>query len=424
MTLAQPVARRKWLRRAKQEPLYGLHLPERMGYYTCPAEVSQRSVPLVWLHTVSLGETRAVVPFLQALRQALPGMRLLLTHGTATGREAGQALLQAGDLQVWQPWDSPAAVQRFVRHFQPSIGLLMETEVWPNLAHVCREAGIPLCLVNARMSEKTLRQSLRWSSLALPAYRALHGVWAQTEADAQRLRQLGATVQGVMGNFKYDVHPSPSLQAQGRAWRDACRVQQGIPVLLFASSREGEETLWLEALQTLSSTQQGAPRVQWLVVPRHPQRFGEVAQLLEQAGYVVQRRSQWGDAGPQLNTPQPTVWLGDSLGEMPLYFGMAHVALLGGSFAPLGGQNLIEAAACGVPIVMGPHTFNFTQACLDAEQTGVARRVADIGQAVHAATAWAYGAQLPQTQVLAQDWVAQHRGAAQRTAHAVRAVLG
>jgi 3-deoxy-D-manno-octulosonic-acid transferase len=217
--LAQPLVRRKLRRRARAEPLYGEHMAERFGHYTQPVSAAGEG-PLVWLHAVSLGETLAAATLIAALRAQLPGMRLLLTHGTATGRAAGARLLQAGDIQVWQPWDTVSAVRRFLTRFRPQLGLLMETELWPNLVAQSARAGVPLCLVNARLSEKTLRSSQRWGALARDTYAGLHAAWAQSEADAQRLRALGAPVRGVMGNFKFDMAPNPALLAQGRAWRD------------------------------------------------------------------------------------------------------------------------------------------------------------------------------------------------------------
>ena len=329
-------------------------------------------------------------------------------------------------MQVWQPWDTPAAVARFLAHFRPRIGLLMETEVWPNLVAGCAQAGLPLCLVNARMSDKSLREAQKLAWLSRPAYRSLRAVWAQSGDDAARLTQLGASVQGVMGNFKFDATPDAAQLAQGRA----LRRHSPVPVLMFASSREGEEAMLLEKFKekvsaagtdgAQAATKRIASAVQWLVVPRHPQRFDAVARLFEDAGFTVSRRSQWTDGVPA----QADVWLGDSLGEMALYFGLADAALLGGSFAPLGGQNLIEAAACGCPVVMGPHTFNFAEAATLAETAGAALRTTDLSQAVDQAAALVQSPHaLEQARSAALALSRAHRGAALRTAEAVRALL-
>jgi len=412
--LAQPLLRRKLARRAVAEPGYAVAVPERFGHYTQPPEAASE---LVWVHAVSLGESRAAGILIQALREAVPGVRILLTHGTATGRAEGQRLLRAGDVQVWQPWDTPAAVQRFLRHFRPRLGLLMETEVWPNLVLKSRAAGVPLALVNARMSEKSLRSALRWASLMRPTYGALAAVWAQTEDDAERLRALSATVQAVTGNLKFDAQPDALQCAQAQAWRNGLAR----PVLMFASSREGEEAQWLEAVRTLPGASQ---QVQWLIVPRHPQRVDEVERLFTDAGLTVSRRSRWSADGPQGAALQADVWLGDSLGEMALYYSLADAALLGGSFAPLGGQNLIEAAACACPVFMGPHTFNFAEVAQHAQAEGAARRVPDMAQAVQqacSAVADTVAMQGWRTQALA--FTQAHKGAARRVAALVKELL-
>jgi 3-deoxy-D-manno-octulosonic-acid transferase len=424
LRLAQPLLRRKLARRGVEEPGYLEAVEERFGHYDSPPGSGY-----IWLHAVSLGETRAAAILIAQLRERLPGMRLLLTHGTATGRAEGRKLLHAGDAQAWQPWDTPAAVNRFLTHFSPRAGILMETEVWPNLAAACAQAGVPLMLVNARLSAKSLQQAQRLAWLSLPAYRSLAAVWAQTEPDAQRLRQLGASVRGVFGNLKFDAAPDAAQLERGRAWRAVI----GRPVLMFASAREGEESLLLQVLQSFEArrrassaphgVEQIAAGVQWLIVPRHPQRFDEVAALITQHGFSVARRSAW-DAGPPSVADGPiTVWLGDSLGEMALYYGMSDVALLGGSFAPFGGQNLIEAAACGCPVVMGPSTFNFAEAAQLAQEAGAARRVQSLEEGVGVALAMVVAADggdgLRRAVRSATDFAASHRGAVDQTVDAV-----
>ena len=396
VTLGQPLLRRKLARRGQQEPGYLEAMGERFGHYSQPAETASE---LVWVHAVSLGETRTAAMLLKSLRAHYPALRLLLTHGTATGREEGRALLKSigrpGDVQVWQPWDSPAAVARFFSHFRPRLGLLMETEIWPNTVAESQRRGMPLVLVNGRMSAKSLKQALRLSALSLPAYGALSAVYAQTEEDAGRFRQLGAPVAGVFGNLKFDATPDAVQLEKGRMWRETLAQ----PVLMFASSREGEEDEFLKqisafaqagraqkAMNSVASKPDKAFKA--LIVPRHPQRFGEVAALVAQHGLRVSRRSQWaGSPADSEEAMTADVWLGDSLGEMALYYGLGDVALLGGSFAPLGGQNLIEAAACGCPVVMGPHTFNFLEAADLAEAEGAALRVAGMAEAVQAGLA-------------------------------------
>lgn len=431
MRLAQPFLRRKLRARGVHEPGYLEAVAERFGHYAgTPAQATGNTV---WLHAVSLGETRAAAVLVARLRERLPGMRLLLTHGTATGRAEGAKLLRPGDVQTWQPWDTPAAVRGFLDHFKPRIGILMETEIWPNLVTACQQRGVPLVLANARMSQKSQQQAQRLAWLSRPAFGALSAVWAQTPLDAQRLTQLGAKVRGVFGNLKFDAAPNAEQLAAGRAWRSAA----GRPVVMFASSREGEEALFLQLLASHRSQTplQGArtdvhplpPEVQWLIVPRHPQRFDEVAALIARHGFAVSRRSQWRDVPPLAasEAARPVVWLGDSLGEMALYYGLADVALLGGSFEPLGGQNLIEAAACACPVVMGPHTFNFAEAAELAAAAGAALRVASLPAALEAARRLAHDAAAQAAMAsAAAGFSSAHRGAVDKTAAAVLALLG
>lgn len=423
--LAIPLLKRKLARRAVAEPGYAVAVPERFGRYDGAPVRDAR--PLVWIHAVSLGEARAAEILLGPLRARLPGVRVLLTHGTATGRAQGARLLRDGDAQAWLPWDTPGAVRRFLRHFQPSIGVLMETEIWPNLVAECRAQGVPLVLANARLNEKSHAGARRLAWLARPAYAALRAVWAQSEDDARRLRALGAQVDGVLGNLKFDAEPDAALLARGRAWR----ARLARPVVLLASTREGEESAWLEcfkgntapALAGQALTAINSRDVQWLLVPRHPQRFDAVARLCEAAGLSVSRRSGWGEAPPEA-TGEADVWLGDSMGEMALYYALADVALLGGSFAPLGGQNLIEALACGCPVVLGPHTFNFAEAAAQAVQAGAAVRVADMAQGVGEGMAIALdGARHGALARQGQGFLQAHRGAAQATAEAIARLL-
>ncbi len=407
---AQPLLLAKLRRRGQQEPGYLQAIDERFGHYDTPA------VPgALWIHAVSLGETRAAAILMQALRARDPSLRILLTHGTATGRDEGVRLLQPGDRQAWLPWDAPGAVTRFLDHFQPCAGVLMETEVWPNLAAACAKRGVPLALANARLSDKSLRQAMRLRVLAQPAYASLAAVWAQTEDDAQRLTAAGARVSAVMGNLKFDADPDPALLAKGRQWHARC----GSAVLMFASSREGEEDEFLR--EAVARRGQG---LRWLLVPRHPQRFDAVAALAAQAGLSVSRRSTWGLAGPDDHALQADLWLGDTLGEMPLYYALSDVALLGGSFAPLGGQNLIEAAACACPVVMGPHTFNFARASEQAQAEGAALRVGGISEGIEQAVALVMQPSRRDAMAQAAQRFAQaHGGAADRTAQALFALM-
>ena len=383
---------------------------------------------------MSLGETRTAAILLKALREEHPGLRLLLTHGTATGRAEGRALLQPGDLQVWQPWDTREVVERFLGHFKPRLGLLMETEVWPCQVASAKARGLPLVLINGRLSDKSLQQALRISRLARPTFAALTAVYAQTALDAERYQKLGVQTTRVLGNLKFDIAPSASQQATGKAWRSASNES----VVMFASSREGEETLFIkeikalaQQIRALNATENIANErlkkrpVKYLIVPRHPQRFDEVAALVVQHGLTLSRRSGWpGSPFENEEAMRADVWLGDTLGEMPLYYALSDVAMLGGSFEKFGGQNLIEAAACGCPVVMGLHTYNFFEAAALAEAAGAAHRVADMAGALRWAVQCANDpAAQSRVAQAALAFAATHQGAARRTVQALAAHL-
>ena len=412
LRLATPLylARLWW--RGRREPGYRQHLAQRLGVYRGRAEPGA-----LWLHAVSLGETRAASALIDALRAQRPGLRLLLTHGTATGREAGLALLREGDRQAWLPYDTPGAVRRFLRHFAPAAGVLMETELWPALMREAERVDLPVLLANARLSERSAGRGRRLAWLLHPAARRLSWALAQTEADAERLRAAGAPRVRVVGNLKFDVTPPADAIARGRAWRAGLSR----PVVLAASTREGEEAMLLDAWAALSTTPP-APRPLLVIVPRHPQRFDEVGALVVARGLTLIRRSQWGESAPAV-AARADVWLGDTMGELPLYYALADVALLGGSFAPLGGQNLIEAAACGCPMVMGPHTFNFADAAARALAAGAARRADSIDDGIAQALALLDD---PARDVMARAalaFAAAHRGAAMRMARRIADML-
>ena len=409
LRLLVPVyALRLWWR-GSAEPLYRERLLERFGFHR-----DARTADWVWVHAVSLGETLAAAALIDALRIERPGMRLLLTHGTATGREAGRALLRAGDHQTWLPYDTPGATRRFFAQFRPAVGVLMETEVWPHLLLAAKDAGVPMVLANARLSAKSFARGRRLNAVLRPAIDSVALVLAQTDDDAQRIRASGAHAVEVCGNLKYDLTPEPDLLAQGAAWRALVPRD----VVLAAITREGEEALLLEAW-----ARQAPPGALLLIVPRHPQRFDEVAALVRAAGLSLARRSAWGDT-PPAEARRVQVWLGDSMREMALYYASARVALLGGSFAPLGGHNLIEAAACGCPLVMGPSTFNFSEAAQLSLASGASLRVADMAQGVARVNDLLGDPdRLAALSANALGFAAQHRGAARRMAQRIVALL-
>ncbi len=399
---AIPFAALYLLWRSRRQPEYRRHWVERFG---CAHYRYDSALPVIWIHAVSLGETRAVEPLIDALAARFPSHRLLLTHMTPTGRAAGAeiaARLPGRVLQSYLPYDLPYAVRRFLRAFRPVLGISVETEAWPNLVATAAQLRIPLALVNARLSERSYRVSQRYAALMRETAARFSLGLAQTEADAERIRKVGARAVEVTGNMKFDFTPDDAQVARGKAWRRACSAQT---VWLFASTREGEEAMILDALPERADAM-------IVVVPRHPQRFDEVARLFEARGRPLVRRSRSSleaDLGPG-------VVLGDSMGEMAMYYAAADIAFIGGSLLALGGQNLIEACAVGTPVVVGPHTFNFEQATHDAIEAGAAVRVADATDAIATMASIAFDrARQRRMSAAALQFAGAHRGATART---------
>lgn len=404
--LIQPLIWLRLLWRALKQPEYLQDLGERYGHYAQPAQVR-----LFWLHAVSVGETRAAEPLIEALLDEYPDHSLLLTHMTPTGRAAGFELIaKYGSrlAQAYLPYDLPGACGRFLDHFKPCLGLLMETELWPNLIAAAKARNVPVLLVNARLSVRSQRGYQRLMKLFRPAFESLRAVAAQTPADAERLIAIGAQRVSVLGNLKFDVIPSPAKLQLGKQWRKELGTR---PVWLVASTREGEEALILDAF-----ARHDRPDLLLLLVPRHPQRFREVLALIEERKLLLCRRSEG-----SLPVTETRVWLGDSMGEMPAYFAVADVALMGGSLLPFGGQNLIEAAACDCPVLVGPHSFNFSQATEDAIACGAAKRIADANDAADEVSKLLDdGTALQAMRDAAARFSQAHRGATARTVALIR----
>lgn len=412
------------------------------------AAASTQSAPLIWLHAVSVGETRAAEPLIRALLQAWPDHAILLSHMTPTGRSTGTALfrdLGPRLIQSYLPYDTGWMTACFLRYFSPRLGILMETEVWPNLLAQSQRQHIPMVLANARLSERSLRKAQRFSAVMREAARQFALVAAQTAADARRLESMGAAPVEVTGSLKFDVIPSAKLLAQGAAWRQQFGKR---PVLLCASTRDGEEALILQAFAAMLAHCAPADwqhQLLLVIVPRHPQRFDEVAQLVQDNGLRLCRRStallpsdnalapslvtakaaervsanRAASVDPsalQSSLQQAQVLLGDSMGEMFAYYAGCDVAFIGGSLLPLGGQNLIEACAVGKPVLIGPSTYNFQVITEEAIAAGAAKRVADARVLLQTAM------QVLEDGVLAQamgesahQFATRHQGATQLT---------
>jgi 3-deoxy-D-manno-octulosonic-acid transferase len=366
LALIVPLALLRLWWRGRKQPGYRQHITERFGYLNMPT-----GGPIIWLHAVSVGETRAAEPLIYALLERYPDHRVLLTHMTPTGRATSTALYKDPRILIaYVPYDLTGALDRFLARVKPRIVLLMETEIWPNLILRSRAHQVPVLLINARMSARSGRRYARFNRFIRPVLGALTAVGAQTPEDAERLSALGATSVCVTGNLKFDVRIDPVLETLGKQWRSNILAQQPRPIWLAASTREGEEALILAAHRSLCNLLPNQHPL-LILVPRHPQRFNDVATLVAREGFTLSRRSA------ALPDPATDVWLGDSMGEMVAYYNLADVAVIGGTLLPFGGQNLIEAAACGTPLVIGPHTYNFSAAANAAEQSGAAIRIQD-----------------------------------------------
>ena len=403
LCLLFPLIFLKLLWRARFQPEYLQHIGERFGFYRMSV-----TRPIIWLHAISVGETRATVSLVEQLCHDYPHHQILLTHTTPTGRATSAQLYGERVLRVYLPYDYPFAMQRFLQHFKPQLGMLMETEIWFNLIHACKKNQVPLLLLNARMSEKSARGYARFTALTRPALQALSGIAAQTETDAQRFAALGGAAISLMGNLKFDIVPPIAMLALGKTWREQFGASR--KVFLAASSREGEEVLFLDAWQAATSD------ALLVLVPRHPQRFDAVAELIKKRGLKMQRRSANKTVSPDIQ-----VLLGDSMGEMFAYYAAADLAFIGGSLLPFGGQNLIEACAVGTPVLIGAHTFNFADATRLAIEAGAAQRVSDADELVQAVAKLLDNANTLSTMRAAGSrFVATHQGATDKAMQLIK----
>jgi 3-deoxy-D-manno-octulosonic-acid transferase len=401
--------------RAHRQQEYLQHWSERFGFFATRAKAD--TAPTLWIHAVSVGETRAAQPIVAALRQRFPAARIVFTHMTPTGRETSREMFGGSIEQVYLPYDLPWAVDRFLQHFRPTLGLIMETELWPNLIAACKEQKVPLHLINARLSARSASRYARFGGLMKEALQTLTSICAQTADDAARFKAQGALDVVVTGNVKFDSTVPAAQLALGVALRARC---QGRAVWLAASTREGEEALILAAWRKSGKGGQTPPPL-LVMVPRHPQRFDAVTKLANELGFTVQRRSD-----DQPIAPETEILIGDSMGEMLAYYTMADVAFIGGSLLDFGSQNLIEACAVGTPVLIGPSTRNFAQAVSDATACGAARPIGDADQLVSTVKALlADQAQLIRMGEAGRRFAEHHRGATQRTlAHVLGSAAG
>lgn len=371
LLLAMPIIILRLLWRGIRQPGYLRHWGERFGFFSPPSEANAGTI---WLHAVSVGEMRAASLLVRQIQQHYPGLPILVSCMTPTGRATAEELFGNSVRCVYLPYDFYSAQRRLIASFAPQVLLILETEIWPNLLAACHREHVPALLVNARLSEKSLRAYMRFApvrALARGALQSMQVIAAQSPADAGRFRILGAVNSQITGNIKFDMTVDATQIAKGESWRSGLAKEKRI--LLAASTREGEEALLLDAYCSAFSAVE-RKKMPLLLVPRHPQRFDAVEALIRARNLAMQRRSI-GEL-----TDECAIWLGDSMGEMAAYMAMCDVAFIGGSLLPLGGQNLIEACAQGKPVIMGPSTFNFAEASQLAIEAGAMRQARDANE--------------------------------------------
>ncbi len=336
--------------RGFSNPDYWRRIPERFGF------IAPLPPPRpIWIHAVSVGEVRAAAPLVRELAVRHPEHPLLITTMTPTGSAQVRELFGGGAAHCYVPYDYPGAVKRFLGRTQPVMMIVMETELWPNIFHQCRARGIPVFVTNVRMSESSMRKYQRFAGLARATLRQVTRFAAQSQADANRLLALGAAPESVVvtGSIKFELNLGASMREAAEVLRLAWG--QDRPVWLAASTHEGEEEPVLAAFAQLKSQPRFANML-LVLVPRHPERFAAVARLCKKNHRIALRSETPGALDPAVE-----VLVGDTMGELPLFYGAADVAFIGGSLVPTGGHNLLEASAVGKPAVFGPHMFNFQE---------------------------------------------------------------
>ena len=372
---ALPLLLLRLLMRSLRAPAYRRRIGERFGYVRAGNFAGG-----LWVHAVSVGEAVAAASLVRELRSRHPGLPAVVTTTTPTGAEQVAALLGDDVLHLYCPWDMPGAVQRFLGRVRPQLLLLMETELWPNLLCHCHRRSIPVLLLNARLSERSARRYGRIAPLSRPMLRRLEKVAAQTQADAARFQRLGLPAQRVQvsGSIKFDLRLSDTQRHQAAALRREWGETR--PVWVAASTHAGEEAMVLEACRALRAR---FPSLLLVLAPRHPERFAAAEALCRTWGLPPVRRT-----GGRRPEPEDAVLLADTMGELRLLLGTADCAFVGGSLVPAGGHNMLEAAVWGVPVLTGPHLFNFAEPAQHLEAAGALKKVHNASSLALAAAAW------------------------------------
>lgn len=362
-----PLALARLVWRGRREPAYRQRMLERLGFYG--GRPARKNV--IWFHAVSVGESEAAFPLIRAMRLRLPQWPILVTTTTPTGSARVVAVLGKEVEHAYLPYDLPDAVGRFMARYQPRLAVVMETEIWPNLFKACAANNIPLAIVNARLSERSAKGYRRIAGLTRSTLSFVSLIAAQTQADQQRFLSLGAAEKSLQmtGNIKYDAELPEDFQRTATTLRD--QLFAGKKVWIAASTHEGEEALLLGVFARL---RQNHPDLLLVLVPRHPPRFDEVARLCRAEGFTLARRSKHETAS------ETDVFLVDTLGELRQFYGAADIAFVGGSLVPIGGHNVLEPALAGLPVVFGPHIFNFEEAARRLLEAGGALQIQDAEQ--------------------------------------------
>jgi len=342
--------------RGSRAPAYRRRWGERFGFVERLADAQQ----VIWVHSVSVGETIAAAPMIRRLQKKYPESILLVTTMTPTGSEQVKKIFGNSVEHCYAPYDMPDAIARFLSRTHPAILVIMETELWPNLIHACHRRAIPVVLANARLSAKSAAGYAKVGRLARPMLRELTAIAAQTKADGERFAQLGVGSEAlqVTGNIKFDLQLDEALRDKAAALKKQWQGADSRPVWLVASTHRGEDEIILDAF---SRVLEQRPEVLLVLVPRHPERFDEVGVLCSEAGYRMQRRSEGQADEMSVLENSVQIVLGDTMGELLSFCGASDLTFVGGSLVDVGGHNLIEPAAWGVPVLSGPHLFNFTE---------------------------------------------------------------
>lgn len=348
--LLSPVILLRLLYRVIRAPAYARRLAERFGF---GGVAGTRKT--IWLHSVSVGETLAAVPLVKALQQRYPDHRLTLTCMTPTGSERIQVAFGDSVDHCYAPYDMPDSVARFLNRIKPQLLIIMETELWPNTIAACHKRKIPVLLANGRLSEKSANAYRKIQPLVKPMLAQLSTVAAQHSDDGARFVDLGLAENAltVTGNIKFDLSLDQAVRGKAQQLLSEWRCESERPILLAASTHRGEDEIILEAFAQIKTRIENLLLV---LVPRHPERFNQVAELCVSAGFNLARRSSAD------KVEGADILLGDTMGELMTFFGACDIAFVGGSLVPSGGHNVIEPAAWGVPVLTGPHLFNFTEA--------------------------------------------------------------